>query len=175
MKIRTARFALVLLAGSLLGPAFAAAQEGAPADPQAPAAVKLDDLGWLEGSWSGEVKGAGATTRFEAHYTAPQGGVILGSSKAFKPDGKMSWFEFERFELRDGALRVTPYPNGKASVTFTLVEYDPAAKKAVFANPEHDYPNRITYQRAAGDRLVLVVAGESKDAPVMEFTLSRQP
>jgi hypothetical protein len=64
-------------------------------------------------------------------------------------------------------------------VTFTLVEYDPAAKKAVFANPEHDYPKRITYQRVADDRLLFVVAGTAEEtkagAPVMEFSLSRQP
>jgi hypothetical protein len=81
--------------------------------------------------------------------------------------------------VKDGVLRVTPYPNGKMSATFTLVEYDPAAKKAVFANPEHDYPKRITYQRTADDRLLFVVAGTAEEtkagAPVMEFSLSRQP
>lgn len=107
--------------------------------------------------------------------------MILSTSKAFR-DGdekKLAWFEFERFELKEGLLRVTPYPNGKASVTFTLVEYDPAAKKAVFANPGHDYPKRITYQRVAEDRLLFVVAGDAEDtragAPVMEFSLSRLP
>jgi hypothetical protein len=101
--------------------------------------------------------------------------VILSTSKAFRADGKLSWLEFERFEARDGQLTVTPYPGGKASVSFTLAEYDAAAKKAVFTNPGHDYPNRITYQRVAEDRLLLVVAGNGKDAPVMEFSLSRQP
>lgn len=171
---RTALLALILLAGSLLGPARAAAQV-AQAQGEKPGIAKIEDLAWLAGSWSGEIKGAGTTTRFETHYTTPQGGVILSSSKAFKPEGKLSWFEFERFEVRDGVLQVTPYPNGKASVSFALVEYDPAAKKAVFANAQHDYPNRITYQRVAEDRLLFVVAGETKEAPVMEFTLSRQP
>lgn len=101
--------------------------------------------------------------------------MILSTSKAFRADGKLSWLEFERFETQDGRLTVTPYPGGKASVSFTLAEYDPAAKKAVFTNAGHDYPNRITYQRVAEDRLLLIVAGNSKDAPVMEFSLSRQP
>ncbi|HEX9941371.1 MAG TPA: DUF6265 family protein [Thermoanaerobaculia bacterium] len=171
MGPRTLALTLVLaFAGALPGPAPAAAQEAAVTG-----TVRLEDLAWLAGSWAGEVRGAGAATRFETHYTSPEGGVILSTSKAFRSEGKLSWFEFERFESKDGRLTVTPYPNGKASVSFTLVEYDPAAKKAVFANPDHDYPNRITYQRVAEDRLLFIVAGNGKDAPVMEFTLSRQP
>ena len=171
MTRRTLALALGLaLAGFLSATGPAAAQQAGAAG-----TVRLEDLAWLAGSWAGEVRGAGAATRFETHYSTPQGGVILSSSKAFRSEGKLSWFEFERFESKDGKLTVTPYPNGKASVSFTLVEYDPAAKKAVFANAEHDYPNRITYQRVAEDRLLFVVAGNGKDAPVMEFTLSRQP
>lgn len=158
---------LALLVG--LGSALAVAQG------EAPGTVRLEDLSWLAGSWSGEVKGAAPGTRFETHYTTPQGGVILSSSKAFSQEGKLRWFEFERFETRDGVLQVTPYPNGKASVSFALAEYDPATKKAVFANAQHDYPNRITYQRVAEDRLLFIVAGNSEGAPVMEFTLSRVP
>jgi hypothetical protein len=103
----------------------------------------------------------------------PQGGVILSSSKAFSQDEKLRWFELDLFEMRDGVLQLTPYPNGQASVSFTLVEYDPAAKKAVFANDQHDYPNRITYQRVAEDQLHFTVAGSSEGEAVMEIALSR--
>ena len=137
--------------------------------------MKIEDLSWLAGSWSGEVRGAGAATRFETHYTTPQGGMILSVSKAFRSEGTLSWFEFERFAVRNGVIEVTPHPGGKPSVSFTLVEYDPAAKKAVFANLDHDYPNRISYQRAADDRLLFVLTGKAEGAPVMEFILSRLP
>ena len=160
--IKTALLVLLVLAGSL------------PA-PEKPASPRLEDLAWLAGSWSGDILGAGASTRFETHYTTPQGGVILGASKAFTKDGKLTWYEFERFEVHDGGLQVVPHPNGTASVPFALVEYDPAAKRAVFANPQHDYPNRLTYQRIAEDRLLILVAGETLEAPLMRFTLSRQP
>ena len=141
----------------------------------APGTARIEDLSWLSGTWSGEIRGAGSATRFETHYTSPQGGVILSTSKAFRADGRLSWFEFERFEAREGKLVVTPYPGGKPSVSFTLVEYDPEAKKAVFANPEHDYPNRISYQRTAEDRLQFLVTGDTEGEPVLEITLSRQP
>ena len=148
---------------------------GAPPAPDKPTSAQLEDLAWLAGSWSGDILGAGASTRFETHYTTPQGGVILSTSKAFGKDGTLRWFEFERFEVRDGVLQVIPHPNGTASVPFALVEYDPAAKRAVFANSQHDYPNRLTYQRVAEDRLLILVAGETLEAPVMRFTLSRLP
>ena len=147
----------------------------AAAPGSAPANVRIEDLSWLAGSWSGEVRGAAPGTRFETHYTTPQGGVILSSSKAFNPEGKLSWFEFERFEARDGVLQVTPYPNGKPSVPFTLTEYDPAAKKAVFSNPQHDDPNHITYQRLAEDRLRFTVTGDKEGESMLEITLSRVP
>lgn len=147
----------------------------ATAQGRPPRNVQLEDLGWLAGSWSGEIRGAGSATRFETHYTTPEGGVILSTSRAFSHSGELRWFEFERFEIRDGVLQLTPYPNGQPSVPFTLVEYDAAAKKAVFANDQHDYPNRLTYQRTAEDKLFFVVAGNSEGEAVMEIRLSRQP
>ena len=112
--IKTALLILLVLAAS-------------PPAPDKPVSAQLEDLGWLAGSWSGDILGAGASSRFETHYTTPQGGVILSTSKAFSKDGKLRWFEFERFEVKDGVLQVVPHPNGVASVPFTLAEYDPAA------------------------------------------------
>jgi hypothetical protein len=169
MKARSLKRTILLALFLTLAPALTVAQGSAPAN------VRLEDLSWLAGSWSGEVRGAAPGTRFETHYTTPQGGVILSSSKAFSQEGKLSWFEFERFETRDGVLQMTPYPNGEASVSFTLTEYDPATKKAVFSNAQHDHPNRITYQRLAEDRLLCIVAGNSEGSPVLEVTLSRLP
>lgn len=150
-------------------PGVAAAAEGKP-----PAEQRVEDLAWLTGHWSGEVKGAGSTTRFESFYTTPEGGMILSVSKAFGAGGKVSWFELERFDIKDGILRMTPYPGGRASDPFPLVEHDAAAKKAVFANPQHDFPKRISYQQNAPDRLYIVLTGDP-GGPVMEFTLSRVP
>lgn len=164
---RTLMLALAALLTVVL-PGTASAAEAKP-----PTEVRIEDLGWLAGHWSGEVKGAGATTRFETYYTTPEGGMILSVSKAFA-GGKISWFELERFDARDGVIKVTPHPGGKASDPFPLAEHDASAKKAVFANPQHDYPKRITYQQVSPDRLHIVLTGDP-GAPVMEFTLSRLP
>lgn len=164
---RTLVLALAATLAALPGTAAPAAETKPPSE------VRIEDLAWLAGHWSGEVKGAGATTRFESYYTTPEGGMVLSVSKAFA-GGKISWFELERFAVQDGVIKVTPHPGGKASDPFTLVEHDAAAKKAVFANPEHDYPKRLSYQLVSPDRLYIVLTGDA-GAPVMEFTLSRKP
>lgn len=134
-------------------------------------------LEWLAGRWVGTVEGMNGVSRFEAQYTSPEGGIVLGTSKSFGAGDLLLWFEFERFEVREGVLSVTPYPNGRPSVTFKLTSYDAAAKKAVFANPEHDFPTEISYQRVADDRVQLLVSGPGKEGgrSVMAFNLSRQP
>lgn len=134
-------------------------------------------LEWLAGRWLGTVEGAGGVRRFEAQYTNPEGGVVLGVSKSFGEGDRLLWFEFERFEVREGVLSVTPYPNGRPSVTFKLKSYDAAARKAVFANPDHDFPTEISYQRVADDRVQLLVSGPTKagGSSVMVFNLARQP
>ena len=134
--------------------------------------ARLSHLAWLAGSWQGEIRGAGKTVSYEAYYSTPAGGVILSINKAFQSDGNLSWIELERFEVRDGHLQVTPYPDGMPSVPFRLVELDLEGRRAVFANPEHDYPTRITYHRVEDGRLIVTVEGDTEGAPVMEFRLS---
>lgn len=167
LRLLAAGLAVGALFG-LVGPAPLLA-EGLPADAAA--------LEWLAGRWVGTVEGARGVSRFEAHYTNPQGGVVLGMSKSFGEGDRLLWFEFERFEVREGVLSVTPHPNGRPSVTFKLKSYDAATRKAVFANPEHDFPTEISYQRVADDRVELLVSGPTKagGSSVMVFSLSRQP
>src|SRR5215203_1946027 len=102
---------------------------------------QIADLSWLEGVWRGRIGGRD----FEAHYTGVDGGQILSASKYTK-DGKPAGFEFERFEQRADTLVLTPFPEGKSSVSFPLAEYDAKARRAVFENLTHDFPTRISYQ-----------------------------
>ena len=54
---------------------------------------------------------------------------------------------------------LTPYPGGKQSVPFELVDFDPVAKKAKFENLEHDFPTDITYELIETGKLKITVAG----------------
>ena len=49
----------------------------------------------------------------------------------------------------EGALTYTAHPKGQASATFTTTEM--GDKRVTFTNPEHDYPQRITYERNGDD------------------------
>jgi hypothetical protein len=140
-----------------------------PLGPAAPPSVS--DLSWLEGTWRGRVGGRD----FEAHYTGADGGQILSASK-YTAEGKPAGFEFERFEQRGDTLVLTPYPEGESSVSFPLAEYDSRTRRAVFENLAHDFPTRISYQRAAKDRLTILVSGPGEDGKeqVLTYSLNRK-
>ncbi|MFZ5477258.1 MAG: DUF6265 family protein [Myxococcota bacterium] len=132
-------------------------------------ASDLAGLGWLAGEWRGKVDGA----TFVTAYTSPEGGLVLSVSKTIE-GGRAVFHEFERFEVKDGAVVLTPYPGGRQSVPFTLTGYDPKVRSATFVNAGHDFPTEITYARVADDRLVVTLTGKAAGkSDVVRFELSR--
>jgi len=108
---------------------------------------QLAGLGWLAGTWRSDT--------LLAHYSSPDGNLILSTSKHLD-EGQAVFFEFERFQMNDGRVLYTPYPGGKqSSDSFSMVEHDPAARRAVFENPAHDFPQRFIFHRPDDDRLVI--------------------
>jgi hypothetical protein len=108
--------------------------------------AKLADLSWMSGSWGG-----GAGERFaEEHWTDPRGGVMIGTHRDLKAE-KAVFFEFLRIEQRGRTLAYVASPRGRCPATvFWLAEISP--QHVLFANPEHDYPQRIVYWKD-GDAL----------------------
>jgi hypothetical protein len=131
----------------------------------------ISDLSWLQGIWQGRI----GARDFEAHYTGVEGGQILSASK-YTEEGKPAGFEFERFEQRGDTLVLTPYPEGKSSVSFPLAEYDAQNRRAVFENLAHDFPTRISYQRVAKNRLTILVSGPGEDSQehFLTYNLTRK-
>ena len=131
----------------------------------------ISDLSWLQGTWQGRIGGRD----FEAHYTGTEGAQILSASK-YTENGKPAGFEFERFEQRGDSLVLTPFPEGKSSVSFPLVEYDARNRRAVFENLAHDFPTRISYQRVASTRLTILVSGPGEDSKeqILTYNLTRK-
>ncbi len=114
-------------------------------------APKIDSLSFLSGKWSGPMWGG----QFTATYTAPAGGKLLSFSELVK-GGKVAFYEFEVFEATPEGLVFTPYPGGQKKATFKLASGE--AGKAVFENPDKDFPTRIEYHRAEKDRLVITLS-----------------
>jgi hypothetical protein len=96
---------------------------------------------WLAGTWATE---DGANWSDEL-WTDPRGGMMLGVARSgFGPELR-SW-EVARIVTRhDGTLAYVVQESGKPAVEFPLVLISEEAIE--FANPAHDYPQRIRYSR----------------------------
>lgn len=96
---------------------------------------------WLAGTWAME---DGATWADEL-WTDARGGVMLGVARnGFGPDLK-SWELTQIKTRKDGSLALIAQTDGKPAVEFPLVLI--SAEAIEFANPAHDYPQRIRYWR----------------------------
>lgn len=154
MSLRRNAVAALWAGGACL--AFAPSEEPVEGPPPA------HELAWLAGSWKGTIEGG----EWEASYTSAEGGEVLSASKELR-GGRVAMIEFEHFRVVDGVLVMTPFPFGKRSDTsFAITELDRDARRAVFANPDHDFSQEIVYHRAAEDRLAITVAGRRNDEPV---------
>jgi hypothetical protein len=127
--------------------------------------AKIDSLAWLAGKWSGPMWGG----EFIATYNAPAGGKLLSFSELRK-QGKAVFYEFEVFEATGDGLVFTPYPGGQRKETFKLTTSE--ASKAVFENPDKDFPTRIEYHRRENDRLVITLSG-GEEGGIETFDLKR--
>lgn len=149
MKPAARYLAIAVLGAALhltLGTAAAEERDSPAAKPDA--AAQIASLDWLAGTWAGAV-GPGT---WEAVYTTPAGGEVMSTNKEIRK-GKVVSFEFERFFVKDGKVVMTPYVKGINTVAFTLTQNDPKARRAIFENPKHDFPQRIDYHRRSDDLL----------------------
>ena len=114
----------------------------------------MEDLAWMAGHWGATIDGV----EMEEVWLAPKNGVMLGMHRDAKANGKAS-FEFMRVAMVDGNPVFLAQPGGRPVTPFPLVEWGPYL--VVFANPKHDYPQRITYTLKDG-KLCATVEGEGQ-------------
>ena len=159
MRITSARaLALCTLVGSVL--ALASCRSGGSSADAAlePGDVDLNQFDWLTGHW---VSKTGGVVR-EEHWVHPSGGIMLGLSREVQ-DGRAIFFEFLRIERRRDGLYYVAQPRGEEPTAFRLA--GTSLRRASFTNPEHDFPQRITYWRE-GSQLSVRVEGEREGRPV---------
>lgn len=124
------------------------------------AATLVSDLGWLAGNWIG---GSSEGTVYESHYSTPNGGVIVSASKETR-NGRTVSTDFEMIYQKDGRITFQPFPNGvKSPSQFPLAEFDTLARRAVFENREHDFPQVFIFEQPAADALRITLEGPGKD------------
>lgn len=79
--------------------------------------------------------------------------------------------ELEIFYERDGTVIYQPYPNGvKSEHYFPLREFEAEARRAVFENKEHDFPQTFIFHRRDDQTLVSIAQGPGKDGALKAFT-----
>jgi hypothetical protein len=132
--------------------ALASGSGSVVANPAAP------DLDWLAGHWCSEQ----GDRRIDEVWLAGSGSAWHGVSRTLA-DGRLESFEFMRIEADAAGTRFLAQPQGAAATAFALVEQGP--RRASFANPAHDFPRRIDYQRE-GDRLQARISGPGRDGEI---------
>ena len=116
---------------------FALVIAAAPLAAQTPA-KGVEALAWMQGAWAGEKDGVA----MEELWTGPRGGALLGIHRDVKGDRMVSW-EFLRIQATEAGIFYYASPRSAPPTPFKLVES--GAKRAVFENKEHDFPQRILY------------------------------
>lgn len=120
-----------LIAAALLFAAPAPAQQG----------INRALPEWLAGSWQMEDGAAWS----EEVWMYPRGGAMLGLGRSgFGP--QLQQWEAMRIGVKaDGRVSLYAQPRGGPATEFAMVSAGPESIE--FANPAHDYPQRIRYWR----------------------------
>lgn len=125
--------------GLIIGLAVAAQPVAAGAETALP--------GWMAGAWAH----ADGDSWADEYWTPPRGGLMIGAGRSGRGDALISW-ETTRIERgKDGRLTFIAMPGGGSPTVFPMVDSGP--DEIVFANPAHDYPQRMRYWREGGDML----------------------
>ncbi len=122
--------------------------------------VTLESLAWMSGHWSATVDGE----EMEEVWLAPRGGMMTGMHRDVKENGR-TFFEFLRITRTPDGIVYLAQPKGLAPTPFKLSEA--THHRVVFANPEHDYPQRIIYALRDG-RLCARVEGPQRGKEMSE-------
>jgi hypothetical protein len=132
----------------------------APAGPVAAGPAAADTvagLDWLAGCWSFTQ----GDRLVEEQWMRPAGGLMLGMSRTVRA-GRPRAVEFVVLRAQGDRVVYEARPEGQAPATFPLASS--GAQTVTFANPAHDFPQRIIYRRE-GDRLSARIEGDTPQGP----------
>jgi hypothetical protein len=112
-----------------------------------------DALGWLTGCWERRT----ATGVIEEQWSSVVGGMLLGFSRTVRRDS-VTEYEFVRiYNAGTDTLIYDAQPARQARTEFRAV--GPFEPEIVFANPAHDFPQRIVYRRVSKDSMIARIEG----------------
>jgi len=103
----------------------------------------LDGLRWLAGCW--ELRTGTSVTH--EHWMAPLGGLMLGMSRTVVR-GVARGHEALRIQSVEGRVTYVAQPDGQPATSFVATSVTDTL--AAFANPSHDFPQKVSYRRRLG-------------------------
>ena len=117
--------------------------------------ASIKDVAWLQGCW--EIVSPQRTV--EEQWMAPRAGSMLGMSRTVRGDALV---EYESIVIRQqgNQLAYEARPSGQPAAVFLSTTVSDSM--VLFENPQHDFPQKIGYQRMAGSMLMAWIEGTSK-------------
>ena len=132
---------------------------------QNPQTSDVTQLAWLAGCW----QIARGEQVIDEQWMLPRAGVMLGMSRTDRA-GRVTATEFVTLRVVDGRLVYEANPSGQKPTSFPATVVSP--NRAVFENPSHDYPRRITYERR-GDASLLAAIDDGAGGKKVEYPFRR--
>jgi hypothetical protein len=131
-----------------------------------PTPPTVSDVSWMAGCWTIALPGR-TVTEF---WLPPAGGTMIGVSRTVVKE-KTAEYEFLLLRTGAGGLEYVATPSRQAQTIFKATKV--ASGEAVFENPAHDFPTRITY-RLTGDALAATIDGMMNGKPrAIDFKYQR--
>jgi hypothetical protein len=118
----------------------------------------VEQLAWLAGCW----KIQSATRRVVEQWSTPENGQMTGSSRT-TVNGVPRESERLRLFFRGDTAVYEALPSGQALTQFKAATF--TDREIAFANPAHDFPQRIVYTRVGEDSLVARIEGDLGGRP----------
>lgn len=131
----------------------------------------LERVQWLVGCWEQQSN----NRRTIEIWEAPRGGVMAGGSFVVT-DTSIRETEQIRLWAAGDTLIYEAHPATQARTQFRAVPVND--RELVFANPEHDFPQRVIYRRVGNDSVIAVTEGDrpGRTSPLSyTFAFKRAP
>ena len=114
--------------------------------------ARVELVGWLTGCW----ETSSPQRTIDEQWSAPRGRTMLGTGRTVQ-DGRTTEYEFVVLTEKDGRLAYEAHPSQQSSAVFLSREVTDA--RVVFENPDHDYPQRVGYEKQGADSLLAWIEG----------------
>jgi len=112
----------------------------------------IQRVAWLQGCW----ESVSEQRIVEEQWMAPRGTTMVGMGRTVRGN---SLVEYELVVVREqaGRLAYEAHPSGQPSAVFLSQTISDAS--VMFENLQHDFPQRVGYQRTGSDALLAWIEG----------------